>query len=176
MFQLLFPSILSTFYAEFVAGVLGILIGLSFERSWERHKEQQKKQTLTKQIIDRLTMELHGNLLLIEENKSKIKPSDIVVSSSSHPFGYPIPYFFLFKTSVWDMFKSEFELDPLDLVFDLTDLYHDLNLFNEAMKNESYGVLSNFLRRNPNFLEQLDKELKMIVNALESISKTVRAL
>jgi len=159
-------SIIFQFLAEFTAGFLGILIGFSLDR----YVELGKKVRISKQIINSLLAELNSNLNSVKKFKSEIKiPRSYRISPSS-PLGYRLSFFGLFQTSAWNIFSSRLELEAVETLFELGAIYHKFQLFNEAMKNESTGgTLVIFLRKNPKFLEKLEKDLEKIIELLNSL-------
>ena len=152
-FLLFYGQIFFDFLTEFVAGVLGILIGFSLDR----YIALWKKVRISKQIINSLLVELNNNLDLVRKMKAEIKPERI-------------GYFELFQTNAWDMFSSRLELDNIEILFDLGSVYHRFQLFNEGMKLESLGgELSSVLERTPDFFDRLEKDLKNIIERLNSL-------
>ncbi|MDH5771383.1 MAG: hypothetical protein OEZ25_08880, partial [Candidatus Bathyarchaeota archaeon] len=74
------------------------------------------------------------------------------------------------QTSAWNILSSRLELDAIEVLYDLGAIYHRFELFNEAIKNESTGgTLEILLRRNRNFLEELENDLEEIIKTLDGL-------
>ena len=130
----------------------------------DRMIEQRKSIRISKQIIESILIELHLGWSLINQIETEIE--------TGNSKGYPlaIGFFHLFQTTAWRTFSSRLELDNIDLLYDLGTVYHRFELFNEAMKLESKGnELSNFLRSNPKFLEELQQDLDGTIDNLKRL-------
>ena len=78
--------------------------------------------------------------------------------------------FDLFQTTSWDMWNDRIDLDELEIMFELSNVYHKLHLFNEAKKLEKVtGGLSQVFRRYPMFYFDLKKDLNGVISSLEKV-------
>jgi len=165
-FYFFLPSVFYAYLTEFTAGFIGILIGFGLDRQIELWK----KIRISKQIINNLLVELNNDLDLIKRFKSEIKIPKYHRISPSSPLGQRIKVFDLFQTSAWNILSSRLELDAIEVLYDLGAIYHRFELFNEAIKNESTGgTLEILLRRNRNFLEELENDLEEIIKTLDGL-------
>lgn len=153
-FKLFYPEfVFYSFLAELAAGSIGVLLGFTLNR----HIELKRKVEISKKIREGILAELKNNLKLIDDIKILIQPNHI-------------PYFELFQTNAWNMLSPRFEIQDIDLLFDLGQIYHRFELFNEGMKNEAAGRgLSSILSKNRKFLIELEKDVKNAIDRLQSL-------
>lgn len=108
---------------------------------------------------------------MTKQFKSEIKIPKYHRISPSSPNGSSIQFFSFFQTNIWDTFSSRLDLDEIELLYDLGSFYHNLTVFNEAVRIESTGErrLSFLLQKHPNFLNEIEQEIKELISKLESI-------
>ena len=108
--------------------------------------------------------ELEYNLVLVKTFKVRTKvpaPKDHVDN-----------VFDLFQTSAWNMFCSRVEMENIEILYQLGATYHRLQLFNEAMKNESTGrALAILLGANRKFLEEIERDIESLTRRLKDEQK-----
>jgi len=139
----------SDFVVEFFAGVLGVSVAFYLDRIFE----SRQRSKISEKIIENMYYELLSNLNILKK---------FSIDGDSEIFD-------LFKNTSWEMFKSRLELDNIEILFELGDIYHRFELFNEGIKNEALGGgLSNILKRYPNFLDKLEKDINNLLSLLES--------
>lgn len=149
-------TIFMNFLTEFTAGVLGVLLGFFMGM----FVDLAKGRRISSQILNSILVELNSNLELLNK---------IIPQIGITPFHVTVDFFILFQTSAWDTFSARLETDNITLLFELGNIYHKFKLFNEGMKLQSLGgELSDLLKRNPKFLEELETKLKIVISMLES--------
>lgn len=155
----LFPD----FVTKLLAGFLGVLLGFALDRQIELWKRVDNFTQIMNSFLD----ELGYNLEFCRRYKEKI------VAPAQ---GKQVENFFdLFQTSIWNMFCSRLELEDVKIQYRLGEIYHNLELFNEATRNEgTQKALSVLLQRNPKYLHGLEQDLdgmtKTLRNELRKLS------
>lgn len=154
-----FPSAREAFIAEFYAGFSGILIAFYLDRMIEK----QKGRKISKQILESISIELNLGLGLVYKIMEEIKGFDFSKMGG-------LEFFHLFQTNAWKTFSSKLELDDIETLYELGTIYHRFELFNEAMKLEPDCLtLSDFLSKNPKFLEELQQVLDTAIDRLAKL-------
>jgi len=161
------PTVVEPFFAEFLAGTFGIMLGFYLSREHEKVKKIKNLRI----VLSSLLKELQYNLCLAKDFKREIVLPKRQIFSDSSPHGPGIAVFDLFQTNAWTLFSPKLELENVEVLYHLCTLYHCLELFNEAMRIESVGErrLSYLLRKDPKLLENIEKDLTVIINRLESL-------
>jgi len=143
------PMLLDSFSTEMGATMFGILLGFTINRVII---DMQKRKT-SNQILEKIYYELMQN----NKSLATIKIADFK------------DIFTLFKTTSWEMFNSRLELDNIEILYELVDIYHRFEMFNTAMKSpEPNKEIMKMLKLYPDFYVKLEKDIDMTLILMEA--------